>query len=107
MGDFMVFIKDNLVVSAGVLVATIGIFIYVIRLYKGGFFGGGLGAIVRRCTGTGLGTGQKKNPLINNASLDDDVTAEFIPALAFDGQKPGYVFKTSNKGTGYYKDTDN
>ena len=38
MGDFMVFIKDNLVVSVSVLVGTIGIFIYVIRLYKCGFF---------------------------------------------------------------------
>ena len=92
MRDFMIFIKDNLVVITVVAVVIIGIVVYIARAYKGNFFG-----LVE--------TKQKKTPLINSSALEhDNELGNFIPALTFEGRKPGYVFKTSDKGTGYYKD---
>ena len=96
MSDFMEFIKDNVVITVVVVATMFGFLIYIIRRLKGNFFQ----------------LDREKKPLIENDLLErndddnDDDVAEFIPALAFDGPKPGYVFKTSDKGTGYYKDTD-
>ena len=92
MPDFIVFVKDNLVVSVVVVVVMIGIFVYVMRGFKGKFFGFG-------------GHIQKKTPLINSHDLEhDNESSHFIPVSEFDGYKRGYVFKTADKGTGYYKD---
>ena len=34
----------------------------------------------------------------------DDVERDFMASRAFQGAKPGFVFKTGAKGTGYYRD---
>merc|ERR1711869_4033 len=34
----------------------------------------------------------------------DDVERDFIAAKSFGGVKPGFVFKTGSRGTGYYRD---
>merc|ERR1712003_274649 len=36
--------------------------------------------------------------------ITSNADASFIASKTFDGVKSGYVFKTSNRGTGYYKD---
>jgi len=37
-----------------------------------------------------------------NQSVNSKHTPEFIESSTFIGRKPGYVFKTMNKKTGYY-----
>ena len=34
----------------------------------------------------------------------DDVERDFMSSRTFKGAKPGFVFKTGSKGTGYYRD---
>ena len=38
------------------------------------------------------------------ASSNGSLGAKFIPSKKFSGSKPGYVFRSSDKGTGYYLD---
>lgn len=51
----------------------------------------------------------KKRVKINEAEnkvivIDDNENKKFIKSNNFDGKKLGYVFKTSELGTGYYLD---
>lgn len=49
---------------------------------------------------------KKHSPTINkNKNIDNHTQdAQFIPSKTFTGEKKGYVFKTNENKTGYYRD---